>query len=43
MNSKRYDIVYKGQNYALYIPNEVFVGLPHPKRVYVQMAVESGH
>ena len=43
VNSKRYDIVYEGQVYALYIPNEVFCGLPHPKRVYVQIAVESGH
>jgi len=43
INSKRYDIVYEGQVYALYIPNEVFRGLPHPRRVYVQIAVESGH
>ena len=41
VNSKRYDLVYEDQVYALYIPNEVFCGLSHPKRVYVQIAVES--
>lgn len=39
VNSKRYDLAYKGQNYALYIPNEIFGIMPHPKRVFVQMAV----
>lgn len=40
-NSKRYDFAYEGQTYALYIPNEVFEGHPHPRRVYVKMGVLS--
>lgn len=43
VNSKRYDLPHEGQNYALYIPNEVFAGAPHPRRVYVQMGVADEH
>ena len=41
VNSKRYDFIYEGQAYALYIPNEVFGEFPHPRRVYLQMAIAS--
>jgi len=40
-NSIRYDFTYKSQTFAIYIPNEIFEGFPHPRRVYVQMAVVS--
>jgi len=33
----RYDVVFGGQNYPLYVPIEVFGGLAHPDRVYVQL------
>ncbi|MDD5126670.1 MAG: hypothetical protein PHR43_00995 [Dehalococcoidales bacterium] len=39
VNSKRYDLPFEQQLYALYIPNEVFGDAPHPRRVYVQMGV----
>lgn len=39
VHSKRYDLAYEAQLYALYIPNEVFSGALHPRRVYVQMGV----
>ncbi|MBA7702458.1 hypothetical protein ES703_111226 [subsurface metagenome] len=41
VNSKRYDFVYEGQAYALYIPNELFGESSHPRRVYAQIAVTS--
>ena len=39
VNSKRFDFEYQSQSYAIYIPNEVFGDSPHPKRVFVQIAV----
>jgi hypothetical protein len=38
-NSIRYNLTLQLQTYALYIPNEVFEGFPHPKRVFVKMGV----
>ena len=35
----RYDVLFGGQNYALYVPIEVFGGLVQPDRVYVQLRV----
>ena len=39
VNSKRYDFVHEGQTYGLYIPNSVFGGQRHPKRVWVEIGV----
>ena len=39
VNSKPYVFIYEGQPYALYVPNSIFQGLPHPKRIYVQIGV----
>ena len=35
----RYDVWFGGQNYPLYVPKEVFGGLVHPDRVFVQLRV----
>jgi len=38
-NSKRYDLQYQTQIYALYIPSEIFGTFEHPRRIYVQIVV----
>ena len=39
VNSFRYAVDYEGQLYTLYVPNAVFKGQPHPRRLLVWINV----